>query len=157
MTFALMAASDHMVPKIFRIHNWFIYALGFCNLIVSVAIISVLVLGDYEGLKFSEVWKPGSFVLSLFLCNYVFFRVCLSSVTISQEGIESTSPISSKRFLRWDEIVEVRRPFVRIPYEYTYVVSASNKKLTLFRSYPEYREIIRVIKERAPKLEKCNF
>ena len=152
-----MAASDHMNPKVFRIPKWFIYAFGFCDLMVSIAIISLLFLGDYEGLTFSEFWKPGMFIFILLLLNYIFFRVCLSSVTISQEGIESTSPVSSKKFIVWSEIREVRRPLLRIPSEYTYVVSANNEKLTLLRSYPQYHEIIKLIKERSPKLEKCNY
>jgi hypothetical protein len=152
-----MAASDHKETKIFGIPNWLIYTFGFLDLIVSIAIISLLVLGDYEGLTFSEFWKPGMFVFILFLLNYLFFRVFLSSVTISQEGIESTSPVSSKKFIGWNEITEVSRPLLRIPSEYTYVVSARHEKLTLFRSYPEYHEIIKLIKERSPKLEKCNY
>ena len=146
-----------MDPKIFRIPKWFVYSFGFLDLVVSIAIIIILVLGDYEGLTYGEIWKPGIFIFFLFLLNYLFFRIFLSSVTISQEGIESTSPVSPKMFIGWNEIKEVRRPLLRIPSEYTYVVSAKKEKLTLFRGYPEYHEIIKLIKERSPKLEKCNY
>ena len=154
---AHMTESNHTETKIFRIPNWLIYAFGFCDLIVSIVIISLLVLGDYEGLTFREFWKPGMFIFILFLLNYLFFRIFLSSVTISYEGIESTSPVSSKKFIGWNEIKEVRRPLLRIPSEYTYVLSARHEKLTLFRSYPEYHDIIKLIKERSPKLEKSNY
>ena len=145
-----------MEPKKFRLPNWAIFGFGICDLIVSIVMVCLIIFGDYQGLTFGDLWRPGLFILILLLLNYLFFRVFLSFVTISNEGITSTSPATSTKFVGWDEIREVKRPLLRIPSEYTYVISESGDRLTLFRSYPGYRDIIKLIKERSPRLEKCN-
>ncbi len=151
-----MTITDHSEIITLRFPKWVIYPYSVCNLLCSIALLSLLVFGDYTGMNFIKMWKPGICGFFIFLMNWVQFRIFLSSVIITNNGLETKSPVSIKRFIKWEDIIEVKRPFLGIPNEYTYVVSLNNKIITLCRSIPEYQNIIKTIQERSLNLKKCN-
>ena len=61
--------------------------------------------------------------------------------------------IEENKLLTWNEIVEVKRPRFGIPVDFAYVISKNKDRLRLIRSMNNYRELIQLIKNKAPNLE----
>lgn len=137
--------------------RWFIFFYSFSAIVVVTAILLSLIFGSYAGFTLSDVWRPGIFVLIILVAVWCEFEIVLYSVTASDKGLEANKVIGQNKSFTWDEIVELRRPLFRIPVDLAYVVSKSNDKLRLVRSMSNYRELIQIIKVRAPNLNKCKI
>lgn len=97
----------------------------------------------------------GVFLLIFVLAGFWFIKLLFYSVTATESGLETTNLLGSNKSFIWEEIVKVRRPRFGIPYDFTYVVSKNKGKLLLVRSMQNYKELIELIKVRAPNLQKC--
>jgi hypothetical protein len=85
-----------------------------------------------------------------FLSSALFY-----TATATEKGIETTNPIlRSNKSCTWDEIIDVKKPFLRIPIAFRYVVLENDKKILLIRGIPNYEKIIELINLRAPNLKK---
>jgi len=84
-------------------------------------------------------------------------KLLFYSVTGTKRGLETNNIFGSNKIVKWDEIMEVRRPRFGIPNDFSYVISGKTEKLLLIRSMKNYKELIQLIKERAINLTKCKY
>lgn len=133
------------LPKWFRVF----YAVG-----APVAVlIFVIVWFHYgrDGYTFSEAWKLLLFlaIIGLGLWTTPIF---LSTVLVTDAGLELKRVFGSPQRLSWDEIVLVSRPRSRIPYDAVYIISQTGRKIVLSRGMTGYSELLELIQSRAPNL-----
>ena len=79
------------------------------------------------------------------------FKILFYSVVATESGILSFNSFGEGKLFDWTEIIEVKRPRFGIPYDFTYVISTDNEKMLLVRSMQNYKELIELIKAKAPK------
>ena len=95
------------------------------------------------------------FLLLLFLFGaFWLIKYLFYSVTATSDGLIADSKFGRNKNIPWHEIIEVRRPRFGIPYEFTSVISKNRDKIYLLKSMTYYKELIDLIKERAPNLRK---
>ena len=133
----------------------FIALMSFCGLLTALGI----------GLYIFRVIYYGQMSSQLFPCLFGFFviliillfllKILFYSVTATKKGLITANIIKSNKFLQWNEIVEVRRPRFGIPVDASYVISRNEGKLLLVRSMKNYKELIQMIKDKAPNLKRC--
>ena len=137
--------------------RWFVILFIFCGIFTLLLSVFYIFWAAHDGLSAKEFWRSAIF-LGLILGAFWFFgKVLLYSVTATEDGLETANPFGSSKSFLWDEIVEVRRPRFGIPYDFTYIISKKRDKLILIRSMKNYKELIQVIKSKAPNLNKCQM
>lgn len=108
----------------------------------------------------SEPIPVSVILISVFLLvgGVWLFSMLFSYALATENGLEYINPFRKDRFIAWGNIVEVKRPLFKIPNDYSYVISKENtEKIILIRSMKNYRQMIGLIKEKAPNLRTCNF
>ena len=131
----------------------FIYFLGICWLIALFFSIFYVYKVLYGNLLVSLNLSVILFIVVL--GGFCFFKLLFYSVTATKKGLETAKPIGSNQSFTWEEIIEVRRPRFGIPYDFSYVISKNKEKLLLVRSMQNYKELVELIKTKAPNLQKC--
>jgi len=96
-------------------------------------------------------------LLIVVLFGPLYFKFLFYSVIAKNMGLETINPLGKNKTLNWEEIIGVRRPRFGIPYEFTYVVSKTDKKILLLRSMPKYKELISLIKTHASNLNEVSY
>jgi hypothetical protein len=75
----------------------------------------------------------------------------------TDKGLVTNNLFGQSKSVRWDEIIEVKRPRFGIPADVTYVLSAKKKKVFLIRSMKNYNALIQLIKQRSTNLQGCKY
>lgn len=88
---------------------------------------------------------------------WLLFKIVFYSVTATDKGLETSNLFGSNKSVNWEEIVAVRKPIFGIPADFTYVFTINKKKLLLVKSMNNYKELVQLIKEKSPNLQKCEF
>ena len=136
---------------------WFRIFISFCGLFTVIFITVYIVKVFYSGqllLKLSRCLLLLAMMGSIF-CAVI--KLLFYSVTGTKRGLETNNIFGSNKIVKWDEIMEVRRPRFGIPNDFSYVISGKTEKLLLIRSMKNYKELIQLIKERAINLTKCKY
>jgi hypothetical protein len=125
-------------------------------LFLAIIIILCLSLAIPKGLSKAQVMRYG--LIFLWALFYIWFilNILFITVTATKRGIESDNLFGRHKLFLWEEIVEVRRPMMSKFHQLTYVISKNNEKLLLLRTFNNYEELIRLIKEKAQNIKKCN-
>lgn len=135
--------------------RWFRIFLTFCGILTILFFAFYIVWVVYNGQLASQLLSCAIFS-SIILGGFWFFsKILFYSVTVTDRGLETDNIVGSNKLFLWDEIIEVRRSRFGIPVDFTYVISKNKGKLLLVRSMKNYKELIQLIKVRAPNLQKC--
>jgi hypothetical protein len=86
---------------------------------------------------------------------WFFNKVLYYSIIVLPQGISSNKLVGGGYLVKWEEIVEVKRPKFGIPYDAIYIVTYKNKKILLVRGMKNYLKLIKLIKVKAPNLRYC--
>lgn len=136
--------------------RWFI-CLACISFVQTISILFFVIMNKI--LK-SEPIPVSVILISVFLLvgGVWLFSMLFSYALATENGLEYINPFRKDRFIAWGNIVEVKRPLFKIPNDYSYVISKENtEKIILIRSMKNYRQMIGLIKEKAPNLRTCNF
>ena len=63
--------------------------------------------------------------------------------------------VGAKKYFLWLEIIEIRRPKFKIPYDAIYIVTETNKKMMIMKGMKNLKQMIDLIKNMSPNLIKC--
>jgi len=134
---------------------WFVVSMIFCGIVTTLGVGAHIIDLIYHGHFFSKLLRC-SFGLVLILGIVWFFaKILFYYVTATERGLETNNIVGSDKLFLWDEIVEIRRPRFGIPVDFTYVISENKSKLRLIRSMKNYKDLIDLIKIKAPNLKRC--
>lgn len=134
--------------------KWFFIPFGLGGIIILLTFIFYTArLIQSESSTFELLKVAFLFVV---LLGWIFFfcKILFYSVTATERGLETDNLAGSKKIFLWDEIVEVRRPRFGIPKDANYVISKNRDKLLLVKSMTNYKELVQMIKVRAPNLKR---
>lgn len=135
--------------------NWLRLFLTFCGIFTILFSAFYIVWVAYNGQLASQLFRCAIF-FSIILSGFWFFlKILFYSVIITDRGLKTDNIIGSKKSFLWDEIVEIRRPRFGFPVDFAYVISKNKGKLLLVRSMKNYKELIEMIRVRAPNLKRC--
>ncbi len=102
-----------------------------------------------------HILKCAFFIFMAFGGIWFISCVLFHVTTATEKGIETTNLIlGSNKSCTWDEIIDVRKPLLRMPAAFRYVVLGNKKKILLIRGIPNYEKMIELINLRAPNLTK---
>lgn len=134
---------------------WFIIFMGICG--IGVTIITVFyVVWVISNDKLDSHIFGCLFFISIVLAGLLFFsKIMFYSVTAVDKGLEANNIIGPRKFFHWNEIVEVRRPKFGIPNDASYVISNKRGKMMLLRGTKNYKNLIALIRLKAPNLKRC--
>lgn len=126
--------------------NWFRVFILICA--SGTTILAGLYLGN--AIKNSQLLvhplKSLIFFALIFSSFWIVLKLLFYSLTVTNDGLIVNNIICSKKFVRWDEVVQIRRPIFRVPLDATYIILANGKKVLLVRSMENYKEVIQAIK-----------
>ena len=86
---------------------------------------------------------------------WTLLKILFYTVTATKGGLLTDNLIGHKKYIRWGDILEIKKPSFGIPRDARYVITSDNK-LILLRSMTNYELLIQLIKEKAPNLEDCS-
>lgn len=135
--------------------RWFRSFLTFCGMFMILFSMFYIVRATSKGLSASEIRNAAIFISIVLSGIWLFLKILFYSVTATDKGLETDNIVGSNKSFLWDEIVEVRRPRFRIPADFSYVISSNKEQLLLVRSMKNYKELIQLIKAKAPNLKRC--
>ena len=135
--------------------RWFRVFLSFCEVFMILFSAFYIYRATSNGLTAVEIRNFVIFSSIVLGGFWIFAKFLFYSVSATKRGLETDNVFGQKKLFLWNEIVEVRRPRFGIPYDFSYVISENQDKLLLVRSMKNYKELIQLIKARAPNLQKC--
>ena len=135
--------------------KWFVIFVSICGIFTISFCLFYIIWVIYHGQLAYQLLRCAIFfgiiVCGLWLCLKVLFY----SVTATERGLETSNIVGPNKLFFWKDIVETRRPRFGVPVDFTYVISKNEDKLLLVRSMKNYKELIELIKARAPNLKRC--
>ncbi len=87
------------------------------------------------------------FLGGIWMSGFVF-----SKATAQAEGLYLDNPFKQREFVAWENIIEIRKPQLKIPYDFIYVISRSGKKITLIKSMKNFKQLLEVIQTKAKNI-----
>jgi hypothetical protein len=133
----------------------FVVLMSFCGLFTTLGIGSYILRVIYYGQLSSQLFKCVFGFCVILIISWFLLKILFYSVTATEKGLITANIGKLSKFFQWNEIVEVRRPRFGMPVDASYVISKNKGKLLLIRSMKNYKELIQMIKDRAPNLERC--
>lgn len=145
-------------PKIIlKIHypTWFIlfYTICFLGCVYYFTRYFIWVYSNH--LILNRLWQTASLSLILIIGIWFLFKVVFYSVIATNKGIENRPLVGAKKYFSWLEIIEVRRPKFKMPYDAIYIVTETNKKMMIMKGMKNLNQMIGLIKNMSPNLRKC--
>ena len=140
-----------------KLPRWFGALYILCGVLMALFTVFYFIWSIYYDGRLSalEIMHTIFLLILVFAGLWLTLKILFRSATATDRGLETDNIIETKKFLSWDEIVEVRRPRFRIPIAFAYAISKDKKKLLLIRGAENYQKLIELIKEKAPNLKKC--
>ena len=148
---------NHIANLKISFPRWFVIFLTFCGVFTIMFSTFYIAWVVYKNQLTSRPFSCALFFILILSIFWFFSKILFYSVTATDSGLQTDNIVGSNKLFPWDEIVEVRRPRFRIPKDASYVISKNKDKLLLVRSMKNYKELIQLIKVRAPNLQKCRF
>ena len=135
--------------------KWFMIFVSICGILTISFCLFYIIWVIYHGQLAYQLFRCSIF-FSIILCGFwLSLKVLFYSVTATERGLETSNIVGPNKLFLWKEIVGVRRPRFGVPVDFSYVISKNKDKLLLVRSMKNYKELIELIKARAPNLKRC--
>ena len=143
----------HRVALTCSFPKWVRAFFSFCGIFTLIFFTAYIFWVIYSGQLFLQLLRVTVFGGSIIVILWVYPKILFYSVFATEKGLESKNIFEENKLLTWNEIVEVKRPRFGIPVDFAYVISKNKDRLRLIRSMNNYRELIQLIKNKAPNLE----
>lgn len=146
-----MKSKENVLLKI-NYPKWALYFISFCW---GSIFLFFIFFALKEIIEFSFPIQMVVIICAILLSGVFIFKIFFLTVIATEKELKRTYPFITDKSFPWDEIIEVRRPRLGMPYDFSYVISKNKKKLLLIRSMENYKELVELIKAKAPNLQNC--
>lgn len=102
----------------------------------------------------NRLWEIAILFLFLLIALLPLLHYASYSVIATNEGVERRSSLGVKKKFAWTEIVDVRRPKLKIPLDAIYIVTKDNTIIEISKDMRNVHQMIDFIKHMSPMIKK---